>query len=430
MLVALLFGVFLFFTFLGVPIAHAMLPAIILTLVVGFDIPLTGLANALVRGVDAWIWLTMPLFLMLGNLMNESGITDRLIDFCQEIVGRIAGGLSHVGVLVNILMAGMSGSCSADAGATGAIMIPVLKEKNYPAGYASALISASSIIGPLIPPSLVLIIVGVIGELSILRLWLGGAVLGFILGLGLVITGYIMARRKGFPRMERRSSFKRVVRTGVVATPALVIPVIILGGMRLGVFTPTEAGAVGVVYVVLLGSLVYRKLDFETFRSSAMRTVALTGPLMWIIAMAILFGTVVGRLNVGPPFVQFLVGISENPTTFLFLISAVVLFLGCIMEGAPIILVLFPFLYPAAAAYGIDPIYFGVLFAYLILVGQCTPPVGPSMFITNAIAGCSVQDYVREGWPLLLTQFFLVPLFIFFPALITWFPNLIMGSLS
>jgi len=305
-----------------------------------------------------------------------------------------------------------------------------MKKVGYPAGYASMLIASSSLIGPLIPPSLILIIVGVIGRLSILRLWLGGAVPGLILGLGLITTGYIMARRKGFPRAERRSSLKRIVRTGAVAAPALIIPVIILGGMRLGVFAPTEAGAVGVVYVLLLGIIAYRKLNLEAFKHSALTTVGLIGPLMWIIAMAIIFGVVVARLNVGLPFVNFLTGISESQLVFLFLVSAVVLFLGCIMEGAPIILILYPLLAPAAEAYGIDPIYFGVLFCYLILVGQCTPPVGPSMFITNAIARCTVKEYITEGWPLLVTQFLLVPLFIFFPALITWFPNLIMGSLQ
>ena len=230
--------------------------------------------------------------------------------------------------------------------------------------------------------------------------------------------------------MERRSSFKRVVRTGVVATPALVIPVIILGGMRLGVFTPTEAGAVGVVYVLLVGFFVYKKLNLQGLREIGMTTVALTGPLMWIIGVAILFGTVVGRLYIGPPFVEFLLGISENPYVFLALVSVVVLFLGCIMEGAPILLILFPFLHPPAAVYGLDPIYFGVFFFYLIMVGQCTPPVGPSMFITNAIADCSVKDYVKDGWPLLLTQFLLVPPLLFFPQLITWLPNLVLGKLG
>jgi TRAP-type C4-dicarboxylate transport system permease large subunit len=151
---------------------------------------------------------------------------------------------------------------------------------------------------------------------------------------------------------------------------------------------------------------------------------------MWIIAVAIVFGEVVGRLNIGPSFTQFVIGISESPIIFLAVTSIVILFLGCIMEGTPIILILLPFLQIAAKAYSIDPIYFGVFFIYLILVGQCTPPVAPSMFITNAIAGCSVRDYVRDGWPFLITQFLLVPVFIFFPSTITWFPDLIMGSMK
>ncbi len=429
MIVGLLFGLFLFLIALGMPISHSMLVSSIVTLIIGFDVPLTVLASSIIYGIDQWVWLTMPLFLMMGNLMNETGITRKLIDLCQEIIGSISGGLSHVGVSVNILMAGMSGSCSADAATTGVILIPEMKKAGYSSGYSSMLISTSSIIGPLIPPSLPLIMVGIIGRLSILRLWFGGAVPGFLLGIGLIITGYIMAKKKGFARIKKKPSLKRVGIYGVVALPALIIPVIILGGMRLGIFAPTEAGAVGVVYVLLLGTLVYKKLKFKNFKENALTTVGLIGPLMWIIAMAILFGTIVGRVNVGGPFVEFITGVSENPIIFLLIVSVVVLFLGCIMEGAPIILILYPFVNAAAKEYGIDPIHFGVLFTYLMLIGQCTPPVGPSMFITNALANCSVQEYIKEGWTLLLTQFMLVPVFIFYPQLITWFPNLIMGEI-
>ncbi len=429
MLVALLFGIFLFLIVLEMPLAHAMLVAIIATLVIGFNIPLTELASGLIAGADQWLWMTIPLFLLMGNLMNASGVTDRLIAFSQEIVGHISGGLSHVGVATNTLMAGMSGCCAADAAITGTIMIPAMKKAGYPAGYASMLIASSANIAELIPPSVGLIIVGVIGRLSILRLWFSGVVPGFILGLGLLTTGYIMAKRKGFPRLERKPSFKRIVKTGGGASAALAIPVFILGGMRLGVFSAIEAGAVGVVYTVLVGIAVYRTLNLTSFKGAVWDATRLLGPIIWIIAVAILFGQVLGRLNVGPAIADFLVGISPNPLVFIVVISVVVLLIGCIMEGTPIILIVYPLLIPAANAYGIDPIYFAQLFFYCLVIGQCTPPMATSMFICNAIAKSSVADYAREGWPLLITQFLLVPLLIFFPALITWFPNLIMGAL-
>ncbi len=427
MLALLLFGSFLLLATLGMPVGHALLVATLATLIIGFDIPLALIPNALITGVDQWIWLTMPLFLMMGNLMNVTGITDRLIDLSQEIVGFIAGGLSHVAVGTNVLMAGMSGSACADCAATGAIIIPAMKKEGYPAGYASMIISTSSIIGPLIPPSLGLIIVGVICRLSVLRLWLAGAVPGFILGLSLIITGYIMAKKKGFPRREGRPSLKPIAATGLRAAPALMIPFGIIGGMRLGVFTPTEAGGAGVAYALLLGFLVFRKLNLQGFRGSALETAKLTAPLMWIVAAALLFGVVVGRIQVGPPFVHFLLGISQSPIVFLLVVSLLVLALGCIMEATPIIVILLPILFPAAEVYGIDPIHFGLLFFYVLLVSQSTPPLGPAMFMTNAIAGCSVKEYMVEGWPLLITHFSLIPLFVFFPALITWFPDLIMG---
>lgn len=427
MLVFLLFGLFLFLVALGVPIGHAMLPAIFVTLIVGFDIPLTQVISSLLHGVDQWIWLAVPLFLMLGNLMNQTGITDKLISLCQEIVGHITSGLSHVNIVASVLMAGMQGSCSADAAAIGTILIPQMKKAGYPAGYASAITATSSIIGPLIPPSIGLIVIAVLGRMSVLRLWLAGAAPGFILGLALIIAGYIMGKRKGFPRTERRPSLKRIATAGVIAAPALVIPIILLGGMRLGVFSATEAGACGVVYAMIVGLFVYRKLNLAGYYNVAMSTVRLMGPLMWIVTMAMVFSTVIGRLNVGPAFAETLMGISDNPIVFKLLISAIVLFLGCIMESMGITLILYPLLHIAARAYGIDPIYFGVFYYYVVIVGQCTPPVGPSMFITNATAGCSMVDYVREGWPLLATQFLLIPPFIFFPQLFLFLPNLVMG---
>ncbi len=427
MIVVVLLGLMLILIFLGVPVAFAMGLAIIATLTFMLDIPLVVVAAQIVDTIDAWIWLTMPLFLMMGNLMNASGITEKLINFSRMVVGHMHGGLSHIGVLTNVMMAGMSGSSSADAAATGSIMIPAMKKAGYPTGYAAALIGCSSLIGPLIPPSLGLITVAILSRVSVLRLWLGGLVPGLMLGIALIITGYIMARWKGFPRYKR-ASIKQMVVAGGVATPALVIPVIILGGMRMGVFTPTEAGAVGVVYILLVGFFLYKKVNLKGLEEAGWSTVILTGPILWIIAVGTLFGWVIAVSGTGPLVVDFIHRVSANPVVFLLMMSAIVLALGCIIEGFPIIMILLPLLAPAASVFGVDLIHFGVLFYYVVSVGQMTPPVGAGHYIVMGIAECSVDEYVREGWPFLMTLFLLIPLFIFFPALVTWFPDLILGA--
>ncbi len=423
----ILFGVFLLLLSIGTPVAHSMLPAIFITLIVFFDIPFSSVATSAVYAIDDWIWLTFPLFLLLGNLMNETGITDALIDFCQELFGRIDGALSHVTVAANVLMAGLSGSSSADAAATGAVLIPAMKKAGYPSGYASMIVAGSSLIGPLIPPSLALIMMAVIGRLSVLRLWLAGVIPGLILGASLMFTGYFVAKRKGFPRVERPFSFKETAVTGFKATPALVLPVVILGGMRLGIFTPTEAGSVAVVYAILLGTLLYRRLTLKNFGGSARNSLQVLGPVMWIIATAIAFGHVTGLLNIGVAIVDWMTDVTTSPLVFLGLVSMLLTLFGCLLEAIATRLILYPLLIPVANVFGIDPIHFAMLFTYLTLVGHSTPPVGPGMFITNAIAGCTVREYLWDGWPLLLTQFALVPIFIFFPSAITWLPNLIMG---
>ena len=425
---AVLVGVFFLFLALGMPVAYSMLPAIFIVLIIYFDIPLSMVAVSMEYAVDAWIWLTFPLFMLLGNLMNETGITDALINFCQELFGRFHGALSHVTVAANILMAGMSGSNSADAAATGVVLIPAMKKAGYPKGYASMIVCGSSLIGPMIPPSLALIMIAVLGNLSVLRLWIGGAVPGLILGAALLIVGYIIAKRRGFPRVESPFSFQKVTVSGLKAVPALILPIVILGGMRIGIFTPTEAGAVAVVYAIFLGIFVYKKLHFSTLVDVARRTIPVLCPVMFIIAVAIAFGQVAGLLKLGEAITKFTIGLTSNSLVFLILVSLLMLFLGCLMESAVIRLIFYPLLFPVANAYGIDPIHFGVLFGYLTLVGQSTPPVGPTMFITNAIAGCTIKEYLRDGWPLLVAQFAVVPIFIFFPSTITFLPDLVMGK--
>ena len=421
-------GAFLLLLFVGMPVGHAMLGVMLVVIIGGLDLPLSMLASGIVTTFNTWIWLAFPLFMMLGYLMNGSGVSDVLVNLCLRIFGRIPGALSHVSVATNVLMAGMSGSCSADAAATGCILIPAMKRQGYPSGYGSMIICGASLIGPLIPPSIALILVGIIGKLSILRLWLGGATPGLILGLTLLITGYIWSLRRGFPIMPEPFSLKKVASAFVRAFPALLLPVVILGGMRLGAFTPTEAGATAIVNTVLIGALIYKRLTVKNFGEATLETVKILGPLMWILGVGITYGQVLARLHIGTLVTEFMMIIIGSPLVFLIVCSLMVLLLGCLVDAAIIIVIFYPILLPSAYSFGIDPIHFSVLFVYVGLVGQSTPPFGPTMFITNAIAECSVLEYLRDGWPLLVAQFAVIPIYILFPGTITLLPNLIMGS--
>lgn len=311
-LLLLLFGTLLVLMALGVPVAFAMAASTIITLFFGFpSIPLDAIAMTVVDALSSWLWLAIPLFLTMGYLMNAAGITERLVDFAQSLVGHISGGLSHVSVLTNTLMAGISGSAVADAAAIGAILVPAMKKAGYPGGYAAGVIGAGGIIGILIPPSVPLLLVGGIGDISILRLWLGGVVPGLILAALLMGVGYVVSKRRNYPRMER-ASFRRTRMTFIASLWALAVPFVVILGMRLGIFTPTEAGAAGVVYVILLGALVYRGLTRRGLLDASLTAARSTAAIMFIVAFGSLMGWVMAILQVGPTLSHIVMSIHSS----------------------------------------------------------------------------------------------------------------------
>lgn len=428
----LLVGTLLVLIGIGVPIAFAMSAGVIFAILfIGpADLGLTVLGSRLLDAADAWAWIAIPLFLLLGMIMNAAGITSRLVRLSQTLVGHIPGSLSHVSVLTNVLMAGMSGSLLADAAAIGSMLSPSMKEQGYPLGYIAAIITTGAIIGPLIPPSINFIIVGSMANISILRLWLGGAIPGFILGGGLIAIGYLVCRGKGYA-VSKRAPLRGILYSTLSAGPALVIPFLIIGGMRAGLVTPTEAAAGGVIYVLLIAFTIYGRRDWKSLWRESLGSINTIGGILFLIACASFFAWGIAFFGVGNAVTDILLSITgKNPLAFLLLMELILIALGCVMDTMPILLIFLPLFMPTVHALGIDTVHFGCVFGYTSLVASLTPPVGTGMYMMCSVTGCSVGEYTREGWPFLVIVFGLCFLMVFFPQIVVWLPNIVLGPAS
>jgi tripartite ATP-independent transporter DctM subunit len=423
----LLFAMFFFLMAIGLPVAFSMAIPPILLLIFKLDISTTLLPTVLVGSLDKWSWIAIPLFVFLGNLLDTTGIMSRLISAALALVGHIRGALSHVTVLVHLMMAGMSGSMVGDAAAIGSFMIPSMKRDGYPPKYAAAITAAGAILGPLVPPSIAAIIIGTAGDISILKIWLGGVLPGLILALLLILLGFIICRKGNYP-IKQRPPLKEAARRIGIAFPALITPFIFIGGMRLGFFTATEAAAVGICYALFLAWGIYGGTKIADVYKASFLAVNSTVGIFFIIAVAGLFSWVLTTLQSSQQLSELVVSFSSNPTIFLYIVSMVVLILGCIVEGAPLMLVLVPLLAPAAERLGIDLVHFAVIFEMCTLIGQLTPPVGITMFVVCQIGEVGVDEYSKSIFPFLMIFIGVVFLVIHFPSLATWLPNMVMGG--
>lgn len=417
MTLGVLFVLWLGLMFGGMPVAYSLgISSAVYILGVGEN-PIF-IAQRIVAA-PSFVLLAVPFFLLAGNLMNAGGITRRLVEFADVLVGWMRGGLAHVVVVTNMIMAGMSGSAVADATGTGSVLIPALKQGGYPEGYATALVAAAATIGPIIPPSIPMVIYGVTAGVSVGALFLGGIVPGVIMGLALMTR---VARDVGRwqtirrPRPTRREAVRRTLR----ALPAMLLPVIILGGILGGAFTPTEAAIVATVYALFLGLVVYRELTPRDAWGAALDTCETTAILIYIIATANLFGWIMAREQMPALLVKYLTSLSTNPWAILGLLNLLLLFLGMIMDAAPIILIVTPLILPVLAKVGIDPVHFGVVMVLNLMIGTLTPPYGVLLFMMSKLTGIQFHQVVRAVLP------FLVPLLIAL-VLTTYLPRVVMA---
>ncbi len=426
----LLFAVMMFLMAAGMDIGVAMIASSFSYLLLHsgdmLSIPLAVMPQKMLYGVDSFPLLAVPLFMLAGELMALGGITLRIVRFCKAIVGNITGGLAHVNIAVNMIMAGMSGSAVADAAATGSILIPAMIQYGMPSSFAAAVTAAASTIGPIIPPSIPLVLIGSISEVSIGRLFLGGAVPGIIIGLFLMVACFWIAKRRGYS-VDEHASLKEIAISFWKSAPALGMPVLVLGCILSGITTPTEAAVIAVIYALFLSMVVYRQLTWKECYRLFVRMGALSAAIMLTISAATLLGFVATAEQMGPKLMHLFLSVTQNPIVILFIVNAALLILGCVMEPVPIILLAVPIFFPPLVRLGVDPIHLGVVMTLNLMIGLLTPPVGLNLFIVSAISGVPIVKIARDSIIFFAVLVGMLVLITLFPQLVLWLPNKFMG---
>ena len=410
---------------IGFPIAYAIALSTILYVLLNPD-TVSGLAlvQRTLVGADSFIFLAVPCFMLAGELMNVGGVTKRLIAFAKALIGSIRGGLAYVVVVVNMIMAGVSGSSVADAAAVGTIMIPTMIEQGYSKRFACAVNAVSGTIGPIIPPSIGFVIYAGITNVSVGKLFLAGAIPGVIMGILLMVVCRIEAVRKNLPRSEK-SSLRELVRSLKDSFFALLMPVIILGGILTGIVTPTEAAVVAVLYGFFVGKFVYRELDLSSLVEVLASSAKQSARMVLIVCFANAFGWILTFEGLPELIVNTFSAFADKPWIFLVFINIALLILGCFMEVTSILIIVTPLLIPVMQRLHIDMVYFGVVMQLNLMIGQMTPPVGMLLFVICGIGQISMQELVRESIPFLLALLAALILITFFPSISLFLPSLL-----
>jgi C4-dicarboxylate transporter DctM subunit len=423
MTIALIVGLLVLFV-LNVPIAWAMLAASVGYLLVHPDIPLITVPQRVVAGTDHYLLLAIPFFFLAAELMNRSGMMENLVRVAMAMVGHIRGGLGHVSVVSNMLLAGISGSAVADAAGLGRLQIELMKKGGYGAGFAAAIGGSASTIGPVIPPSIPFVIYGGIAGVSIGDLFLAGVVPGALMGAFLMGAVYVIARRRSYP-MTPWTGWRELGLQTWRSLPALLLPVLILGGILSGAFTPTEAAAVAAVFAFSVGMFLMRTLRWGDLMPALKKVGADTARLMIIIAVSSLFAWILARERVPQQLADFFLSISREPWIVLLLINILLLILGCFLEPVVILILIVPILAPLTQEVGIDPVHFGVVLTLNLMIGLLTPPVGTVMFIMMGMAKIRMETFVREAWPFIVALLAVLGLITYVPWLVLALPNAI-----
>jgi C4-dicarboxylate transporter DctM subunit len=418
--IALLLGLLALFLALSVPIGISLGLSTAITLALTSPIPLTMMAQTCFTGLDSFPLLAIPFFMLAGSLMGYGGISRRLVNFAESLVSFMIGGLAMVTVVSCMFFAAISGSGPATVSAIGGFMIPSMKEKKYPGPFAAALTAAAGSIGVIIPPSIPFVIYCVIAGASVGELFIAGIIPGILIGFSLMIVSYFTARRENFPKSEIPFSFAHVWKSFREAIWALMVPVIILGGIYGGVFTPTEAAVVGCVYALFVGKFIYGELDFRTTRAAFMDTLVINGATSFILGLSISFATFLTMQQIPLKVGNWIVSVSSSPVVILLLINAMLLVVGCFVDNISSMIVLTPIFLPVMKQIGVDPIHFGLFMTVALAIGFVTPPYGANLFVASAVSGEKISEISKRAMPLIVVM-------ILDLALLTFIPDLSLG---
>ena len=422
----ILLGSFALFLILRISITFSLVASSILTAIY-LKIPLMAIVQRMVQGVNVFSLLAIPFFILAGELMGAGGISRRLIEFSNLLIGRVRGGLALVNVLASMFFGGISGSAVADVSSIGTILIPMMKDKGYDADYSVAVTVTSACQGIIIPPSHNMVIYSLAaGGVSVGRLFLGGFIPGVMLGLALMVISYIIAVKRNYPK-ERKYSLKEALIITKDALYGMMTAIIIMGGVISGVFTATESAAIACVYAFIITFFVYREIPLRRMGQILLNCLKTLAMVMSLIAAASAFGWLLAFLKIPAMATQALLGITQNRIALLLLINLLLLGLGCIMDMAPLILITTPILYPVVVkALGMSPIQFGIMLMLNLGIGLCTPPVGSALFVGCAVGKISIEEATKAMLPFYITMIVVLLLITFVPEFSLFIPNMIM----
>ncbi len=418
-----MFGLFFVFLFAGIPVAFS-LGCSVLYYFIASSIPLITLPQKMFGGMNSFVLLCVPGFILAGNLMNQGGITYRIIDFANSLVGHIRGGLGQANIVASMVFAGISGTATADSASLGAILIPAMEREGYDTDFSCAVTAASSCIGPIIPPSLPMIVAGTLTGLSVTKLFVAGVVPGLMLGFGMMLVCGSISRKRSYPKREQQGWPERR-KAFFGAFWALLMTVIILYGIMGGICTPTEASILAVVYALIVGTLVYRELPIKEIPVIVRESACTTTSILMLIGFANVFAWVLSREQIPTLVANAMLGLTQNKYLILLMINILLLFVGTFMETNAALAILFPTLLGVATKVGVDPIHFAIITVLNLVLGLITPPVGVCLFITSTVGKISLGKVAKAVLPFLAVNLMVLMLVTYCPALTLWLVGLI-----
>jgi tripartite ATP-independent transporter DctM subunit len=425
-MIAVLFVSFVLLLLIGFPVAFVMGGASLVTLLWSEALRPILLPQYLFSGINSFPLMAVPLFILAANLMTAGKLTDSLLKFAKALVGHLPGGLGHVNILVSILFAGKSGSALADAAGPGAIVLNMMRQAGYPAYYSGAITATSAIIGPIIPPSIVMVVYAVTdARVTVAGLFAAGILPGILLGVALFVANQVISLRHGYQFSGQFAGWREVGISFIQSLPGLMMPVIILGGIFSGIFTATEAAAVAVFYALFVGAFVTRALTWRNIPQVFLKSALMTSGVLLIVSMASIFSYLLTVLQVPQTLAAWLTGLTSDPTLILILLTVLVLICGLFIDTLPAVIVLTPILAPIAFQFGIDPLHFATIFIVALVLGMVTPPVGPVLFVVAAVGRLRVERLARAVLPMLIAQLIVLVLVVAFPAIGLYIPRLL-----
>ncbi|KAB1442818.1 TRAP transporter large permease [Pseudodesulfovibrio senegalensis] len=421
---AVLLFSFLGMTAVGVPVAFALALSVSIILYYFLGMPQVMITQIMYSGVDSFSFMAVPFFMLAGTFMSAGGVTSRLVNFAQAMVGSFTGGLAQVVAVSGMFFAAISGSSAATTAAIGSTMVNEMEKKGYRRELATGIVAAGGTVGIVIPPSITLVVFGVIAGTSIGDLFVGGLVPGILMGLTMCAVSWVIAKREGIPA-EGNFSFMALLKSFKDSFWALMTPVIIIGGIYGGIFTPTEAAAVAAVYGIFVGLFIYKELKLRDFPKIIFKAVIGTTLIMFIVGAAKVFGWMLTNLEIPHHIGAYIVSMTDSPVVFLLMMNVLLLFIGTLINASAAVVILTPIFLPVAVQLGIDPLFFGVLMVINLAIGCITPPVGLDLFVASAITKVPLERVMRASMPYLLSLLATLAVLTLCPAVITFLPNLL-----